>query len=202
MNRAINIFLSVVFLIGMGSCAVTDIDRAADFRQYKSFGWGEADIKVTNPIYNSDLINKNIKTTVEREFARRGIVHDEKDPDFVINYHTYTEKKQQTSGGYYGYPFFPGYYPFFRYGYGWGLPYGGFGGYMPGTYTYTEGTLVIDIKDKGTNETIWRGIVTGNINSASNLEKQVSKGIRAIMKKYPVTPQEPIPVQKDNKRIS
>jgi hypothetical protein len=69
------------------------------------------------------------------------------------------------------------------YRWGWGMPYA----YAePQTYNYTEGTLIIDAK---TDELVWRGAATGKVDDVSNLQKQIVNGIRAIMKKYPVTPE-------------
>jgi hypothetical protein len=201
-NRAINLygFIAGILLLGFTGCAVTDIDRSADFHRYKTFAWGKANVDVKNPAYKSDLINRRIKTTVEKEFAKRGIALNQADPDFTVSYHTYTEKKeQQRSGGsYYGYPYFPRFYPFG----GWGFPYAyGWGGPAQ-TYTYTEGTLIIDVTDTRTKELVWRGTVSGNVNNVSSLQRQIEKGVRAIMKKYPVTPQETAPGKNDVEVIS
>jgi hypothetical protein len=61
--------------------------------------------------------------------------------------------------------------------------------------TFTEGTLIIDITDSKTKELVWRGTVSGNVDNVGDLEKQIRKGIKAILKKYPVTPQQPLPVE-------
>ena len=185
----INIAILFAALVMLSGCAVTDFDRSVNFNAYKTFAWGKADIKVNNPVYESQLIQKNIRTTVEGEFAKRGIVRDKKDPDFIVSYHTYTEAKERTDGrSFYGYPFYPHrFYPFmYGWGWGWGMPYT----YAERqTYNYTEGTLIIDVTDAKTDELVWRGAVTGKVDDVSNLQKQITKGIRAIMKKYPVTPE-------------
>lgn len=178
-----------ILTIAMG-CAVTDFDQSADFYRYKTFAWGESDVKVSNPLYDSDLINDRIRKTVEKEFSRRGIVRSVDNPDFLVQYHTYTEEKQRTSSAYpYGYRFYP--YGFIPFGFGW------YPAFMvppyPETRQYTEGTLILDIIDNRTDELIWRGSVSGNVD-ASALKKQIEKGIRAIMKKYPVSPDDPISV--------
>ena len=56
--------------------------------------------------------------------------------------------------------------------YGWGTPYA----YteLP-TYSYTEGTLIIDVTDAKTDELVWRGAVTGKVDDVSNLQKQIVK---------------------------
>ena len=202
MKRVINInILTLLMLLFVAAgCAVTDFDKSANFNEYRTFSWGKSEIKTENPIYNSDLINKNIKATVENEFAKRGITKSE-NADFVVSYHTYTEKKEETNGGYpyfSRYPFFPfGFYP---YGFGWGFPYGyGYGG--PRTSTYTEGTLIIDITDRKTDELIWRGAVSGNVDNVKSLQKQIQKGIKAIMKKYPVPAQDDLKLP-DNDVVS
>jgi hypothetical protein len=193
--------LACVLLLIATSCAVTDIDKRTDFTSYRTFTWGKAESNVENPVYESELISKNIRSTIEKEFAKRGISEDPTDPDFVVSYKTFTEQKPElTSGGYYGYP--RGLYPwrFYRYHMFYGLPYGW--STPRQERTYTEGTLMIDITDKKTKELVWRGVVKGNVEDLSALQKQIQKGIKAIMKKYPVTPQDPLPLMKDEKTIS
>jgi hypothetical protein len=146
-----SLLLLTITLVG---CAVTDFDKSVNFNQYRTFAWGKSEIKTSNPVYNSDLINKNIQATVENEFAKRGIIKSD-NAEFIVSYQTYTEKKQQNYGPSYmgGHPFFP--LGFYRFGWGWGpwgLPYGMYN--SPRSETVTEGTLIIDITDRKTNELI------------------------------------------------
>lgn len=183
--------LAIAMLLFASGCAVTDFDRSADFKSYRSFSWGEAELNVKNPVYSSDLIDKNIKRTIESEFAKRGISYNEGSSDVVVSYKTFTEQKQESYGSPYGYspyPFFR--YGFFPYGLGWGYPF--YYGNNNRVKTVTEGTLIIDITDRATNELVWRGSIEGDVDDVKNLQKQISKGIKAIMKKYPVTPDEPL----------
>ncbi len=182
----INFLIGALFL--MTGCAVTDVDKTVDFKSYNTYQWGPSEVKVTNPIYNSDLIGKNIRNTVNQELAKRGMREDSVNGDFIISYQTYTEKKEQTMAnhyqpfGFYPYGFFS--YRFFPFAYG--FPYGW--NSRPVTTTVTEGTLIIDITDRKTNDLVWRGSVKGNVDSVSSLQNQIRKGIKAILKKYPVKP--------------
>ena len=117
-------WLVLVVLFGATSCAVTDFDRRADFREYKTYAWGEPTIKVENPVFHSDLIDQQIKQTVATAFAERGITHTASQPDLIISYQTFTENKEQQTGGYFG-PFMPygGFFPW-RFGWGWWPYYG------------------------------------------------------------------------------
>jgi hypothetical protein len=67
-------------------------------------------------------------------------------------------------------------------------------GTLPRTYTVTEGTLVVDVTDAKTDQLVWRGSVTGNINDTSSLQKQIDKAVKAILKKYPASKDEPLPL--------
>jgi len=184
--------LSIKFLVAaiaviLASCAVTDVDRHFNVDRYHTFAWGPSEVQATNPLYKSDLIDRNIKKTIGDEFAKRGITYDAEHPDFIVSYHTYTEQKQQTYANnyYYGglFPFGWGYYAPFAFRYG-PYPYGFNNSYR--NNTFTEGTLIIDVKDSNTDQTVWRGSVSGNVDNVKKLERQIQKGILAIMKKYPV----------------
>lgn len=72
----------------------------------------------------------------------------------------------------------------------------------PHVKEYTEGTLILDIIDRSTDELVWRGSVSGNVEGISRLRKQIEKGVKAIMKKYPVTPDEPLNIGNDKNIIS
>lgn len=199
MNIKNKYIILALMIIGLSGCAVTDFDRSADFTAYKTYKWGKPQIEVSNPLYDSDLIRDRISAAVEEEFAKRGIRRSERDADFIVEFRTFTEEKKQASSVYpYSYRFYPyGFYPF---AFGWGYPY--FWNTPQQVTEFTQGTLVLDIIDRGTGELIWRGSVSGNVEDASNLKKQIEKGIRAIMKKYPVTPDAPLNIGNDSNVVS
>ncbi|MBI1769598.1 MAG: DUF4136 domain-containing protein [Bacteroidetes bacterium] len=198
--KQVSIFLVAVGILVCSSCAVTDFDHTANFAQYRSFVWGKSQIRTENPVYKSDLIDSNIKANIKNEFAKKGITYDAKKPDLLVNYEAYTEKKEQSYGG--GFYYYPYYYPYYPIGY---FPYGWYmmGGPMPywgqpqSYYSYTQGTLVLDIKDKKTGRLIWRGFVHGTVDNAKTLSKSISKGVKAIMKKYPAVPPPLMPIAKE-----
>ncbi len=190
--------IALALVMGLSGCASlvsTDLDRSANFSQYRTFGWLPAEVKVKNPVYNSQLIDRNIKYAVEQEFAKRGIAQSQAQPDLLVKYHTFTEKKEQSYSNYSPYPFYGGWgmmpfrmgwgWPYYGYG-AWGGPWGGNG--FNREQTYTAGTLVLDVIDNRSNELIWRGSVEGDVDNVNRLQKQVDKAVQAIMKKYPVKP--------------
>jgi hypothetical protein len=185
MKHLLKFSIAGVWLL-CASCAVTDVDRNFDASRYRTYTWGVSELRSDNPEYKSDLIDKRIKYAVEQEFGKRGIVKVSADADFTVNYKTFTEKRSQSYSNFSRYPMYP--YPF-RFGY---FPYGfGFGMYPYGwgtarQYDYTEGTLILDIIDNKTGDLVWRGSVKGDVERSPNLQKQIRKGVQAILKKYPV----------------
>jgi len=188
MKNRLSICLAIAGVLLLASCAVTDVSQEANFSQYKTFGWGKAEISVSNPAYKSGLISSKIRKSVKDEFEKHGINYDKSNPDLLVSYETFTAEKQRMSAGYGGmYPMMWG-GPWFYRPYMWGgypYMYGPYGGYGPGGYQYTEGTLIIDVTDAKTNEHIWRGLVKGNVSDIKALQKSIAKGVKAIMKKYP-----------------
>jgi hypothetical protein len=186
MNRIITYIIMVMLLFT--GCAVTDVDKSVDFNQFRKFAWGESEVNVTHPLYKGDLIEKRVKSVVEKEFEKKGIVAVNRDPDFFINYTIFTEKKEQIRNTY-NYPFFYGPFGFFPYSiHYWAGPYYSMAGNPNQVTTYTEGTLVLDVVDADSKEVVWRGSVKGNVDNVKTLQKQIDKGVKAILKKYPGKP--------------
>ncbi len=191
--------LAIVGILTCWGCVVTDLDRTTNFAHYRSFAWGKSHVNTENPVYKSDLIDSNIKANIKAGFAEKGITYNAKKPDLLVSYQAYTERKElgYGAGGYYSY--YPYYYPTGYFPYGWYVASGPMF-YWTGSqsyYTYTEGTLVLDVKDKSTGKLIWRGHVHGNIDNAKGLYKSLSKGVKAIMKKYPAAPPQLIAIPKE-----
>jgi len=59
-------------------------------------------------------------------------------------------------------------------------------GYNTQQVPYTEGTLVIEVIDRKTNQLVWKGWSVGTLNNEEDLEQQLPKDIRKIFTKYPV----------------
>lgn len=184
MKTVLNICLAVAMMLSLGSCAVTDIDKTVDFNQYRTFGFSTAEINVNNPAYKSTLISSKIRKNLQSEFEKHGMVYDNTNPDVLVSFETFTTDKEKMTGGspylYPGFMFYRG-FPMFGFPYG---PYG-WGGMGAYSYTYTEGTLIIDVVDAKTKEQVWRGLVKGDVSNLGDLSRSIDKGVKAIVKKYP-----------------
>ncbi|WP_337041562.1 DUF4136 domain-containing protein [Emticicia sp. 17c] len=178
----------LIGMIGLGISSVkaqvsTHKDPTADFKDYHTFAWLKPDVQTKNPLYNNELITKNIQTNVDNALLAKGMSIDTKQPDILLRFHTDTEK-EMTRGGSFG-PMYPmiGYARVGRYIMPYNMGYWG-GGYSA-PYSYTKGTLVIDAIDTKTNRLVWQGSISAAVNSR-RIDKQIEKGVSKIMKRYPV----------------
>jgi hypothetical protein len=193
MNNSI-IIRSVLFLflaIGLGGCSAsrvkTDVDPAAKIsvNNYSTFKFTDSDDQAgPNPLYHSALLDNSIHAEIAIQLQRRGIREDLINPDMLIAYHTYTEKKQSAVNNY---------YPMMYGGWAWRFYPWGFApypfGYWNGYYrTYTEGTLIIDAIDAKTKQLIWRGSISDAVDDPGNLHNKVVKAVEIIFKKFPIKP--------------
>lgn len=180
------IFLYVVAVAAGCSPSVhVDRDEATDLSAFHTYkfvdGEGDSD---PNPLYHSSLLDNAIHAEIAGELESRGFSENNKSPDVLIAYHTYTEKKQESINNY---------YPMMYGGWGWRYyPMGGFTpypfGYWNGyaqTYTYTEGTLIIDVINAKTKLLVWRGSVSDAITDPGDLHKKAISAVRKIFRKFP-----------------
>jgi hypothetical protein len=184
MKTTVNLFLCVML---MGGCVATDVDRRADFARYRTYAFGKSKQGVENPLYRSGLIDENIKTTIREELAKKGMVYKKSGADLLVSYETFVEKEDRFVGPF-AYPAYPPpFWGYWGYGYGWGMPY--YGWYsMPMGQRYSRGTLVIDFHERRTGKQIWRGSVSDGLEDPDKIEKQIQKGVRVIIRKYPSSP--------------
>lgn len=171
------------------SQVTSDYDNTVDFTKFKSIsfaGWQDNSDELIN-----DLDKKRISDSFISEFEQRGISVVEQGGElalvgyFVINEKTSTTAYTNYTGG-------MGYGG--RWGYGYGMGYGGIGmGTSMTTYSendYKVGTFVVSVYEAATKKLIWQGISTKTINeNPKKRDKTIPKGVKKIMKKYPV----PIP---------
>jgi Domain of unknown function (DUF4136) len=182
-------WLVIAFLLVAGTAGAQDIrynyDKSADFTKYKTYKW--VDIKTSD---KDELIDKQIRSTIDAELAKKGLTVTESDTaDVYIGYQLAisTEKQVNTFSSDFGY------------GPGWG-PYGGYGGYGgmgSGTSTSTTSTLYIgalqlDFYEVSKKQTVFRAVATKTLDPKAKPEKRqknLTKAVAKMLKKYPPKPE-------------
>ncbi|QRR00016.1 DUF4136 domain-containing protein [Dyadobacter sandarakinus] len=154
-----------------------------------TYNWIVPDMKsAQNPMYNSSFSRRRIQTALDEALAGRGMARDTHNPDYLLQFHTFTQRVRKNYYGGAGYPMM-GWGRF-----GWGMPYYGGFGYYGGAYgggypystTGTDGTLVLDLVDAKSGNIIWQKAISGDVTNPNRLDKQINKGVKKLMKNFPV----------------
>lgn len=193
MKTGINalIFAALLTLAGCAAVKVDQVD-SAHLANYKKYAWVKPEEKTSQlPQLSNSITEENIRSAVKTEFAKKGIIEDDQNPDLLLMYHIFTAQKTENVPNppvypYYGYGFGPRAYYF----HGQLIPIAYAGYYNPWNTGYhqehyTDGTLIIDVIDAKNNELLWRGSMENPVNDAGSLSKQFSKEAMQILGKYP-----------------
>ena len=159
--------------------------KAPDNAPVKTYNWIVPDMKTNqNPMYSSTYSRQRIQKAFDEALNGKGLVREMKNPDFLLQFHTYTQRVRKSYYG--GYPMMG--YPMMGWGrFGWGMPYGGYGyGGYPSSTNTTDGTLILDVVDTKTGEIVWQRAISGDVTNPNNLDKRINKGVKKLMKSFPV----------------
>jgi hypothetical protein len=140
-------------------------DQAADFSRFKSFAIQPGRLNSQNPSLNSDLIRKRIDADIQKYLEAKGLsfVPSGK-ADLNVWYTLGAMRKTELEA-----------YPAgWR---GWGT--------RVVRVPFTEGTLVIDLRDTSTRSLVWRAIAREDKSDASKIEGKLDDMVRKSIDKYP-----------------
>lgn len=189
-------FLSIAFVLSiMYSCgpAVATIKTTDDnLNKYKSFSYlPNAGLEMPDANTN-DGVNRMVLQTINDNMIDAGYQIDRDEPDLLVLVSTKINEETETTKE----PIYATYGSYNRKGlnvnsyynnyyYNGYRTYNRVVGYDTDTYNYKEGTLIIQLVDRDSNQTIWKGVSTtsiydsGSVNAMTNL-------VNAIFEEYPL----------------
>jgi len=141
-----------------------EFDEAADFTKYKTFAIRDGQLNSKNPALNSELVKKRIDADIERSLTAKGLTKVSGPSDLNVRYRFGSARKAEIES-----------YPA-----GWR----GFGTRIV-RVPYTEGTLVLDLRDPSTRSLVWRAIATEEKRDAVKIEGKLDDMVRKSVEKYP-----------------
>ncbi|MFV2072940.1 MAG: DUF4136 domain-containing protein [Thermoanaerobaculales bacterium] len=185
------IFLAIVVLavVGFGlSCSSTrvqaDFDHQADFGKYSTFALYVQAEKDKPPTTGANqIVDGRIRRAITEEIIGKGFSQTSpENADLLVTYYTSlsSQLRMFTTGWGYGWGYGGGFYPYWGFGYGYWPGWG-----YSGTYTYHEGTIIVDIVDRGKRQLVWRGVISSVLNKKSSSEEKIDKSIARVMLAFP-----------------
>jgi hypothetical protein len=158
--------LTVLFALSAFAQKVEiESDQAVGFSRFKTFTIKEGRLNSKNPSLNSDLVRKRIDADIQKYLSAKALTFVPSGPaDLNVWYTLGATRKAQLEA-----------YPAgWR---GWGT--------RVVRVPFTEGTLVIDLRDPSTRSLVWRAIAREDKGDASKIEGKLDDMVRKSIDKYP-----------------
>ncbi len=141
-----------------------EFDQAVDFSKFKTFAIRNGQLHSKNPSLSSELIKKRIEADLQQYLTAKGLTVATDGADLNVRYTLGAARKTEVES-----------YPAgWR---GWGT--------RVVRVPYTEGTLVIDLRDPSTRSLVWRAIAREEKSDASKIEGKLDDMVRKSIDKYP-----------------
>ena len=174
MNRAerrttwmAGVALGLVLLPGLARAQdiQTDFDRAYDFGKLKTYAYAAEGRRMPNdPLAANSINDKRVRAALDSQLTTLGYAPAAAGKaDFLVAYNATTRTRRSLQG----------------FGYG---PTRWAGGRID-VQEQTEGTLIVDLVDAGTNTLFWRGSASGTL-QPKDAEKKIKGAVGKLMKQY------------------
>jgi hypothetical protein len=159
--------LILTLLAALGAFAqkiTVEFDEAADFSKYKTFAIRDGQLNSKNAALNSELVKKRIDADIERGLTAKGLTKVSGPSDLNVRYRFGSARRAEIE----------------TYPAGWR----GFGTRVV-RVPYTEGTLVLDLRDPSTRSLVWRAIASEEKREAVKIEGRLDDMVRKSLDRYP-----------------
>jgi uncharacterized protein DUF4136 len=144
-------------------------DRGTNFAFYKTYQWVDLPGRVPD-----QLIDRDIKRSIDEQLAQRGLTRVEKDADLYVGYQAVIHLEKDTNLSAWGTRGGPG---------GWDS-----GTVMGQTSTIPVGMLLVDLFDSTKKQLIWRGDASKTLDLKKDPDKNyknLQKAMTKLFKNYP-----------------
>ena len=140
-------------------------DQSVDFSKFHTFAIRDGRLNSKNPSLNSELVKKRIDADIQKYLQAKGLTYVASGPaDLNVRYTLGAMRKTEVE----------------RYPAGWR----GWGTRVV-RVPYTEGTLVIDLRDSSTRSLVWRAIAREEKSNAAKVEGKLDDMVKKSFDKYP-----------------
>lgn len=141
-----------------------EFDHTADFSKFKTFAIRDGQLNSKNPALNSELVKKQIEADIVKDLTAKGLTEAPGHADVNVVYHFGSARKMETE----------------TYPAGW---------YGRGTRVvrvpYSEGTLVIDLRDPATRSLVWRAVASEEKSDPTKIAGKLDDMVKKSFEKYP-----------------
>ena len=155
---------AVLALLPLSLCAqkvTIEFDETHDFSDYTTFALLPGKIHSQNPSLNNDLVVRKIEGLIRQRLTERGITEVPSQPALNVVWSLGSGRRQEVE----------------HYGLGW---HG-----RTVVYHYTEGTLILKLRDARKRELVWQAIAVEDKNDPMKIQAALDDMVRKSFEKYP-----------------
>ena len=169
--------LFVSFLVGCASQYKTshDFQEGFKFSELSTYALSPERGAAKNSPYFSDIDRARLEKAFRTEMARLGLREVKiEEADVLLAYAVLTDNRQDFRVNSLGVGFSR------RHRYGGGVSF-------VDTKDYQQGTVIVDVIDSASNESVWRAVSTGRVRNDKNIEKRqrrIDRIVKGIFSKY------------------
>jgi hypothetical protein len=169
------LFLFLLALPALGQKVHVDYDGATAFSEYRTFQFFET----KEDLRDFSLTSHKKVVRQLRDYAQEGgLTEVETDPDVYIAYYTADRGDLRLTLSDLGYA----YGPDFSLGSYWE---GGVGNRTSNSFTFKEGTMIIDVWDAERKQLVWRGMATATVaKDPDKNDKKIEKALKKMTKNW------------------
>lgn len=179
-----------ILLVSCGPKVNTNKKTAKDLDSFSSYAFlpNQDTIKTTE--YDNRYVNEIVIDEINENMQDQDYRLDRNQPDLLVYYHLMMDEEVAVNATpvYTNYSYYrPGYYvgPYYRnYAYNNYFTIPRIAGTSIEQIPYKEGTIVIDLINRRTNEIIWRGRAN-DVVTPNNLEEELRQYVNAIFDEFP-----------------
>jgi len=159
---------ALVLAVGLSATAAgqkvsMQFDQQADFSAFHTFFVNPGQLTSKNPALNSDLVRKQIQDEIRKRLSEKGLSEVTSGPrDLNVRFSLGSGRRREVD-------LYPG---------GWWGP-------RRIVTAYTEGTLVIDLRDPQEKALVWRAIASEDKSDAAHIQSKLDDMVRKSFEKYP-----------------
>jgi hypothetical protein len=156
--------LLILFAAAAFSQKVTmEFDQDADFTKFKTFFINPGQLNSKNAALNNDIIRKKIQDDIRQQLLAKGLTEVTSGPrDLNVRFSMGSSRRKEVDV-----------YP------------AGWWGYRRVVTGYTEGTLIVDLRDPTKQALIWRAIAIENKSDAPHVESKLDDMVKKSFEQYP-----------------
>jgi len=157
------ILLALLALSTFAQKVTIESDDTVDFSQYKTFSIVNGELNAKSAALNNDLIHRKIEENIRKRLTEKGLTEVSTRPDLNVRFNLGAPRRNERDV----------------------VAVGPYGGVRRVRVVYTDGTLVIDLRDTSRKELVWRSQAVDSESDASKIAGHLDDMVKKSFEKYP-----------------